>query len=70
MTTSNNSSLNLKDFIKTSKNFSVGLTIAISSLFTGSLKGAGILGFGSILPIFFYYFHERVWNKVKWGTNQ
>ena len=39
MTISNNSSLNLKDFIKTSKNFSVGLTIAISSLFTGSLKG-------------------------------
>jgi len=33
------SSLSLKDFIKTSKNFSVGLTIAISSLFTGSLKG-------------------------------
>ncbi len=34
-----NSSLNLKNLIKTSKNFSVGLTIAISSLFTGSLKG-------------------------------
>ena len=33
-----NSSLNLKNFIKTSKNFSFGLTIAISSLFTGSLK--------------------------------
>ena len=39
MAISTNSSLNLKDFIKTSKNFSVGLTIAISSLFTGSLKG-------------------------------
>lgn len=39
MAISTNSSLNLKDFIKTSKNFSLGLTIAISSLFTGSLKG-------------------------------
>ena len=35
---STNSSLNLKNFIKTSKNFSVGLTIAISSLFNGSIK--------------------------------
>ena len=39
MAISINSSLNLKDFFKTSKNFSLGLTIAISSLFTGSLKG-------------------------------
>ena len=39
MAISKNSSLNLKDFLKTSKNFSLGLTIAISSLFTGSLKG-------------------------------
>tara|TARA_B100001564_G_C20459203_1_gene587185 strand:+ start:693 stop:830 length:138 start_codon:yes stop_codon:yes gene_type:complete len=38
-------------------------------IFTGSLKGAGILGFGSIIPLFFYYFHERVWNKIKWGTD-
>ena len=26
-------------------------------------------GIGSIIPLFFYYFHERIWNKVKWGTN-
>ncbi len=38
MSISTNSSLNLKNFIRTSKNFSFGLTIAISSLFTGSLK--------------------------------
>ena len=38
MSISSKSSLNLKNFIKTSKSFSVGLTIAISSLFTGSLK--------------------------------
>jgi len=28
------------------------------------------LGIGSIIPLFFYYFHERVWNKITWGTNQ
>jgi len=27
------------------------------------------LGLGSIIPLFFYYFHERIWNKVKWGVN-
>jgi len=38
-------------------------------ILTGTLKGASILGLGSIIPLFFYYFHERVWNKIKWGTN-
>ena len=33
-----NSSLNFKNFIRTSKNFSIGFIIAISSLFTGYLK--------------------------------
>ena len=39
-------------------------------IFTGSYKVAGILGIGSIVPLFFYYFHERIWNKIKWGTDQ
>jgi hypothetical protein len=38
MSISTNSSLNLKNLIKVSRNFSVGLSIAISSLFTQSLK--------------------------------
>ncbi len=38
MSISTNLSSNLKNLIKTSKNFSFGITIAISSLFTGSLK--------------------------------
>ena len=36
-------------------------------IFTGSFKGAGILGLGSIIPLFFYYFHERIWNKSNIG---
>ena len=38
-------------------------------IYTGTFTGAGILGLGSIIPLFFYYFHERIWNKVKWGVN-
>ena len=50
--------------------FVAGLALVIFGyIFTGSLKGASILGLGSIIPLFFYYFHERVWNKIKWGTN-
>ncbi len=37
-------------------------------IYTGTFTGAGILGIGSIIPLFFYYFHERIWNKIKWGT--
>jgi|TARA_B110000240_G_C13157925_1_gene308130 uncharacterized membrane protein len=36
---------------------------------TGTLKGASILGLGSIIPLFFYYFHERMWNQIRWGTD-
>ena len=38
-------------------------------IFTGDIKGARILGLGSIIPLFFYYFHKRVWSKIKWGLN-
>ena len=38
MSFSTNSSFNLKNFIKTSKNFSVGLAITISPFFIGSLR--------------------------------
>ena len=38
-------------------------------IYTGTFTGAGILGVGSIIPLFFYYFHERIWSKIKWGTN-
>ncbi len=38
-------------------------------IYTGTFVGAGILGVGSIIPLFFYYFHERIWNTIKWGIN-
>ena len=33
-------------------------------IYTGTFTGAGILGVGSIVPLFFYYFHERIWNRL------
>ena len=38
-------------------------------IYTGTFSGAGILGVGSIIPLLFYYFHERIWDKVKWGLD-
>ena len=43
--------------------------IIFGYILTGTFKGASILGLGSIIPLFFYYFHERLWNKIKWGTD-
>ena len=43
--------------------------IVFGYILTGTLKGASILGIGSIVPLFFYYFHERLWNTIKWGTD-
>ena len=28
-------------------------------IYTGTFTGAGILGIGSIIPLFFYYFHDQ-----------
>ena len=29
--------------------------------------GGSIAGIEVITKMFFYYFHERLWNKIKWG---
>ena len=29
--------------------------------------GGSIAGIEVITKMFFYYFHERIWNKIKWG---
>ncbi|MBD3206365.1 DUF2061 domain-containing protein [Candidatus Bathyarchaeota archaeon] len=37
-------------------------------LFTGNLATAGKVGaMGVFTKLMLYYFHERVWDKVKWG---
>jgi uncharacterized membrane protein len=32
--------------------------------------GASIAGIEVITKMFFYYFHERTWIKIKWGTKK
>ena len=44
--------------------------IIFGYILTGTFKGASILGIGSIIPLFFYYFHERLWNKISWGIDK
>jgi uncharacterized membrane protein len=43
-------------------------TFLISWLITGKLLFAGTITLLEILTkTFLYYFHERGWNKIKWG---
>ena len=43
-------------------------TFVIAWIITGDWKmGGSIAGIEVITKIFFYYFHERIWNKIKWG---
>ncbi|MDZ7799145.1 MAG: DUF2061 domain-containing protein [Patescibacteria group bacterium] len=44
-------------------------TVSLVYFFTGKLTlSLEIGGLEIIFKILFYYFHERIWNKSKWGT--
>ena len=46
-------------------------TFVIAWIITGEWgMGASIAGFEVITKTFFYYFHERIWNKIKWGKKK
>ncbi|MBA4087838.1 MAG: hypothetical protein C0491_08570 [Novosphingobium sp.] len=46
-------------------------TFLLGWLFTGSAKAAGaIAGTEVITKIGLYYFHERVWSSIHWGTQR
>ena len=43
-------------------------TIVISYLLTGEIKTAvSIGGIAVFTKLFLYFFHERIWNFIKWG---
>ncbi len=43
-------------------------TVLISWLITGTLIVAFSIGFIELISkLVLYYFHERAWNKIKWG---
>ncbi len=44
-------------------------TFLISWIITGSyILGGSIAGVEILTKMFLYYFHERIWNKLTWGT--
>jgi uncharacterized membrane protein len=46
-------------------------TLVITYLITGKLKWAFYISSVEFFTkIFLYYVHERIWHKIKWGTNQ
>lgn len=46
-------------------------TFVLGWFFTGSVKAAGaIAGTEVITKIGLYYFHERVWSSIHWGTQR
>lgn len=50
---------------------SVSLTFFISLIITGKLSWAtAIAGAEAVTKMALYYFHERAWDKVKWGKTK
>ena len=46
-------------------------TMTLVYIFTRELTiTIGVGALGAALKFFFYYFHERGWNLVKWGRNK
>ena len=43
----------------------------VSYIFTGSIKESGLItGVYTILQIFVYWVHERIWQRIRWGMRQ
>jgi len=46
-------------------------TFIIAWIITGDWKiGGSIAGIEVMTKIFFYYFHERIWNRITWGKHK
>ena len=46
-------------------------TFTIGWIITGSWRiGRSIATLEVVTKLFFYYFHERIWNKIKWGRKK
>lgn len=45
-------------------------TFLLSLLFTRNLEAAGAIALTEVLTkMFLYYFHERLWANISWGTS-
>ena len=46
-------------------------TAVVSYVITGNLVFAGTIASAEVITkMFLYYFHERAWARVKWGTKR
>ena len=46
-------------------------TFILSLLFTGDAKAAGAIALTEVVTkMALYYFHERIWSSIGWGTNR
>lgn len=46
-------------------------TFLLSWLFTGNPKAAGAIALTEVITkIVLYYFHERIWSSISWGTHR
>ena len=46
-------------------------TFLLSWFFTNNVKTAGAIASTEIITkVLLYYFHERVWTSIKWGTQR
>lgn len=44
------------------------ITIVVVYIYSGDAKESLVVGFvANLLKMFFYYAHERIWNKVRFG---
>jgi uncharacterized membrane protein len=47
-----------------------GLTFVLAYIFTGEVVISASISIAEfLLKPMFYWFHERVWNKILWGKN-
>jgi uncharacterized membrane protein len=47
------------------------ITFVIVWIITGDWRIGGFIATIEVITkMFFYYFHERIWIKIKWGTNK
>jgi len=45
-------------------------TFLIAYLMTGNFAVAGVIGLAQMVTnTILYYFHERIWNRIRWGAN-
>lgn len=46
------------------------ITMTIAYCITGEIESSLEIGFlDALVKMIFYYFHERIWNRINWGKS-